>query len=1632
MGATLLHTNIISEHTLRRKTPNGTLAAGYDATPVDRGGQVPPTKHILMSPFPHENDVRQGSSAIGVPAWQYPAKQTVTTLSWPSDNFAQHSNDPNKVFKPVQALSFSPESQQVDQTPTMDSVLNQTLPMQHPPYYYQPGSTIPTVLPANLQHYPAPTGPIGTQFYGPYWPDGGFIPYRPAPITRMGAQLGEKFPPSSFSDVEFHFGNHADNMVHALHRSNTTGMQSFNERARLLPAPYGPQGAPLGQARDSLYDMAYPSQHYNDVAGGIRTASNLERNGATNIRSHRTPLLGASNQPGNAKFKERVFQWAHSVYVDLLRIVHTRQKINPYQPGSSNRRSSKPLVYPKPPRQPGFDPLAHSTAEPGHSGSALFEHQTYGTRINTNVFPDSTNQEVFGSHYQQASHEGHRPSCCHNQRMQWFPGHYSDRSNTIRRASGSAVPAMFSAPQTAADVERKASEALEILENLCQESKEEWVDGVLLAGCLAHGIGDFEKAISMYQRILDHDRDHVEALSNIAASLVHLNRKEEAASFWMEAVKLRPSQFEAVEHLVALLCSSHRGKEALHVIELVERALRLPRNGEYIHQFDPYGEIESETESTSTMESIETPAFEGDEGEPKPWEEYVGDTQVPGYGSSGYRVPGADNGRILALIHAKANMLFGLRDYHGTAAAFEEAVLIAIGRTQHGIRGLIRRIQVVLANSSNATMPAAWHQSPQNPILLLPEKALETSSLLFPGSQLPGLDHLCGRAKLAAISTTSNALLCLAKIYQDGMSQTGLFGGGKALEGVGDVLALYYLSLSLHPSASTANNIGLLLTSVQHILPPNPGLVPSPNVLPDIGIVPGSPTAIALAFYNYGLYLDSRHSHLYTNLGSLLKDVGQVSAAVKMYEHAVQCEGDFDIALANLANALKDQGRMSDAIKFYQRAVKANPDFAEAVCGLATSLNSVCSWVGRGGVYGDGGLRDRWHVDETGMLVDAKSNTEGTPGWMNNVIQTVKKQLSNAQSWGQGTLTSQTIDELTNQILGQGYLRRPSSLSAQLRDVLMSWHNHNWEGARIVKLVERASRCLVWQWYHDRHIVGKEYDPERYRRPSLPMALTTPMTPTVLPFHAFTTPLSAKQVRLISQQNALRMSVSTLRSSWLPPIVFPPPPPPSPHLNVGYVSSDFNNHPLAHLMQNVFGFHDPSRARAFCYATTPSDGSIHRQKIEADAPVFYDASSWPMEKLVRQIVNDQIHILINLNGYTRGARNEIFAARPAPISMSFMGFAGSLGAEWCDYLLSDEICIPHETLSPWRRNVTIEDKLHPDANAEDAEDWVYSENIIFTRASFFCCDHRQSGPDTDRPNLTWEEEHRRRWEMRKEIFPDLADDAIIFGNFNQLYKIDPTTFRTWLRILSRVPNSILWLLRFPDLGEQHLLSTARLWAGETVAKRVIFTDVASKNTHISRARVVDLFLDTPECNAHTTSADVVWSGTPVLTFGRRAYKMCSRMAGSIVSSALPEGPAGDDARKELIVRSEKDYEESAIRLANSLQYTPASLARQSFDTSPSSSSPKILKKPLAVQRLSHLGRNIHHSSLEPQPECHYQDMPSTYCKGSGRLMDLREMLWRHRWVSRLFNTRRWVHDLETGYEEAWRRWENGEGGDIWL
>ena len=853
-------------------------------------------------------------------------------------------------------------------------------------------------------------------------------------------------------------------------------------------------------------------------------------------------------------------------------------------------------------------------------------------------------------------------------------------------------------------------------------------------------------------------------------------------------MNLRPAYFEAVEHLVGLLCGENRGREAIGVIEYIERSLRYGK-AEMFPTSSHRSVYSSATNRSASISEVRKESIAENELGRLQKDAITQDSVEPanlGFASSGYAIPGSDNGRMLALIHAKGNMLYALGDNAGAAKAFECAVLIGIGKRIRGIEGLIQLILNVF-DHRDITEPQNGDCQPGRacPILLSPDKALLTAVLCFPSNgELPGLKYIAeaSLARKAAISTTSNSLLSLAKIYQDGMATCAIRPEGTRCPsfGVREILALYYMSLSLQPSPSTANNVGILLAGVQHVTnTQNLAHISNSNILNIPGVVPGSGIALALMYYNYGLNLDSRHAHLFTNLGSLLKDIGQLSAAIKMYEQAVACDANFDIALANLANAVKDQGRISDAIGYYKRAVSVNPDFAEAVCGLANALNSVCSWNGRGGIANSREKLDPWHVDNRGMLLDGQLSATCSSGWLKRVTDLVDKQIAEGEAWGRGMSDAKIIDSLAQIFYDESIASLISATDYEdARAKIRKWLSKGWEGARLIWMVERGTKRLTWQWYQDLFIYKRRGKSAGYLRPQLPPPITVPSAPTVLPFHTFTYPMNAKQIRQIAQRNGLRISCSTLKAPWLPRTVYPPPSPPQPHLNVGYVSSDFNNHPLAHLMQSIFGMHNLEKVKAFCYATAMSDHSEHRQQIEREAPVFYDASTWSAETLVNQIIQDGIHILVNLNGYTRGARNEIFAARPAPIQMSFMGFAGTLGAQWCDYLLADKTAVPPETLRPWRSNVGLADMMTESHGKEVSNDWIYGENIIYCRDTFFCCDHRQSAPDVQEGQISWREEQKRRLTMRRSLFPDLPDDYIILGNFNQLYKASDKSYWT--------------------------------------------------------------------------------------------------------------------------------------------------------------------------------------------------------------------------------------------------------------
>jgi len=561
----------------------------------------------------------------------------------------------------------------------------------------------------------------------------------------------------------------------------------------------------------------------------------------------------------------------------------------------------------------------------------------------------------------------------------------------------------------------------------------------------------------------------------------------------------------------------------------------------------------------------------------------------------------------------------------------------------------------------------------------------------------------------------------------------------------------------------------------------------------------------AIHCYRSALRLKPDHPHAYNNLGNSMKDKGLIQEAIHCYVTAIRLLPRFPAAHSNLGSILKEQGKLNQALAHYNEAITIQPTFADAYSNMGNTYKEMGQFENSVNCY----LRA---IELNPSFADAYCNLASVyrdMGQVSIAIENYKKALELKPNFPDAfaNLIHALINVCDWSNYDQNFAQLSSILSAQLA-------------------TERA-------------------------------------VPSVQPFHALAYPLSLAEMQQISRCYAAKVSMN---SSLIDPTNSYRPKPTSIRLKVGYVSSDFGNHPLSHLMQSVFGFHDRSKYEVFCYSLSRSDQSIWRQKIEQSVENFRDISNLHFGDATQVIYNDRIHVLINLNGYTKGAANEIFALQPAPLQVSYMGYCGTMGADYIQYILADRTVIPTELRE------------------------FYTEKVIEMPHSYFVNDHRQSS----RSCLEGCELKRSQY--------GLSEDKFVFCNFNQLYKIDPATFTIWCNILKRVPNSVLWLLRFPAAGEQNILSEAR--ARGIRDEQIHFTDIAPKDEHIARGFLADLCLDTLACNSHTTACDVLWSGTPMITCP--GAKMSTRVAASLLRAAcLPE----------LIAESPAAYEELAVSLA---------------------------------------------------------------------------------------------------------------------
>jgi protein O-GlcNAc transferase len=318
-------------------------------------------------------------------------------------------------------------------------------------------------------------------------------------------------------------------------------------------------------------------------------------------------------------------------------------------------------------------------------------------------------------------------------------------------------------------------------------------------------------------------------------------------------------------------------------------------------------------------------------------------------------------------------------------------------------------------------------------------------------------------------------------------------------------------------------------------------------------------------------------------------------------------------------------------------------------------------------------------------------------------------------------------------------------------------------------------------------------------------------------------------------------------------------------LRVAYLSSDFRVHATSVLMAGLFEHHDRSRYETIAISWGRDDGSDLRRRVVAGFDRFIDVRAQSADQAARVIREQAVDVAVDLNGYIRSHR-DILARRPAPIQVNYLGYPGTMGAKWIDYILIDPFVIA------------------PEAETQ------FTEAPVYLPHSYQANDDKRAepGPVPPRGSL------------------GLPAAGFVFASFNSTHKITPDMFAIWLRLLQAAPGSVLWLLRQNDPSERNLRRTAA--NGGVDPDRLIFAPTMPYHDHISRLQCADLVLDTLPYNGHTTASDALWAGVPVLTCPGRSFP--ARVAGSLLHAVeLPQ----------LVAPTLEDYEAKALAIASDPQ-----------------------------------------------------------------------------------------------------------------
>lgn len=593
----------------------------------------------------------------------------------------------------------------------------------------------------------------------------------------------------------------------------------------------------------------------------------------------------------------------------------------------------------------------------------------------------------------------------------------------------------------------------------------------------------------------------------------------------------------------------------------------------------------------------------------------------------------------------------------------------------------------------------------------------------------------------------------------------------------------------------------------------------------------------ALESYQKALELNPENPDVFNNIGALFQERDDLVQAAINYRKAIAQKPDYSEAYNNLAGVLIAQAKPDEAIAAFQQALSINPDSAE----VRNNYGKILRQQGR---LVEAEIEIRKAIELKPDYFDAY-NGLGTilrdQGRREEAIECFQQAVNCKPDFVMGhnniaaMFQEQGNHEKALDNYKQSLIWNPDLTETKVNLLYMALFLHEW------KDLQRLSNEIK------QTIIGED----RQKKGS------------IAPFSFLAIPGTT-----VSEQQACSIEyaqrISRAMRPWREKInyEFIRDAKSKKKIRIGYFSADYRYHPVAHLMAQIFTLHDRERFQVFAYSTGPDDGTDMRARLRASFDDFIDIQNMSDVDAAKRIYEDEVDILINLTGYTQHSRAEIIALRPAPIQVNYLGYPGTMGADFIDYLIADQFIIPPE----YRK--------------------YYAEEVLWLPEAYMPRDstlRRLPAPS------------------RKDC--GLPEDGFIFCSFNQPYKITPDVFDLWCLLLKAVPGSVLWLPTFKPEAEENMSREARNRG--VSADRIIRAPRADlMEEHLARLQCADLFLDTTPYNAHTTCSDALWMGLPVITCAGETFP--SRVAGSLLAAI---------GAPELITYNLENYYDLALSLA---------------------------------------------------------------------------------------------------------------------